>query len=138
MQFSLAYSVFAALCLLHCHAVQALEATKPATTIESCANSCQGKSCDDWYSEEKYSCGMLEKDYGCSCSGCNCIKDKMLKACQVIKYAGDGNCDDGNNNAGCRFDGGMYLARILILLIYFFVMAFMILLEHIRMLHTVV
>ena len=81
---------------------------------------------------------MLEKDYGCSCSGCNCIKDKMLKACQVIKYAGDGNCDDGNNNAGCRFDGGMYLARILILLIYFFVMAFMILLEHIRMLHTVV
>merc|ERR1712187_660227 len=27
-------------------------------------------------------------------------------ACELEKYKGDGNCDDGNNNAGCEYDGG--------------------------------
>merc|ERR1719182_876717 len=32
-------------------------------------------------------------------------------ACKVQKYKGDGNCDDGNNNAGCHFDGGDCCAK---------------------------
>merc|ERR1712100_260914 len=28
------------------------------------------------------------------------------KTCGLVKYKGDGNCDDQNNNAGCAFDGG--------------------------------
>ena len=29
-----------------------------------------------------------------------------------FKYAGDGNCDDGNNNAGCLFDKGQFFHLI--------------------------
>ena len=27
-------------------------------------------------------------------------------SCGAIKYKGDGNCDDENNNKGCEYDGG--------------------------------
>merc|ERR1712037_524401 len=26
--------------------------------------------------------------------------------CGAVKYKGDGNCDDENNNCGCEYDGG--------------------------------
>lgn len=29
-----------------------------------------------------------------------------MKACAAFAYAGDGYCDDGNNVAGCDWDGG--------------------------------
>ena len=29
-----------------------------------------------------------------------------MKGCLVESWAGDGACDDGNNNAGCDYDGG--------------------------------
>merc|ERR1712048_1198641 len=28
------------------------------------------------------------------------------KQCGLLKYKGDGNCDDVNNNKGCEYDGG--------------------------------
>merc|ERR1739848_283135 len=28
------------------------------------------------------------------------------KQCGLLKYKGDGNCDDENNNKGCEYDGG--------------------------------
>ena len=28
------------------------------------------------------------------------------ETCAAPIYVGDGNCDDGNNNAGCGYDGG--------------------------------
>merc|ERR1712000_572454 len=31
--------------------------------------------------------------------------------CKNSKYKGDGNCDDGNNNEGCAFDGGDCCAK---------------------------
>ena len=42
---------------------------------------------------------------------CKCIDPKNLgeppkDACRSVKYIGDGNCDDGNNNKGCGYDGG--------------------------------
>merc|ERR1712151_13242 len=33
-------------------------------------------------------------------------KPKPPSACSDEIYKGDGNCDDGNNNAGCDYDGG--------------------------------
>merc|ERR1711937_908660 len=78
-----------------------------------CTSSCQGKTCDYWSGEEDYTCAFLEKDYGCSCTGCKCALDVMLKSCEHFKYRGDGNCDDGNNNAGCLFDGGDCCAKSL-------------------------
>ena len=83
-----------------------------ATTTKACENTCQGKTCDYWGLEQKYTCAVVEKDYGCSCTGCKCVLDKMLKACKDFKYKGDGNCDDGNNNAGCLFDGGQCCDRM--------------------------
>merc|ERR1711939_874182 len=45
------------------------------------------------------------------CKQCQC-KDPKHKVkgctakCTVPKYIGDGNCDDENNNCGCKYDGG--------------------------------
>merc|ERR1712032_498037 len=36
-----------------------------------------------------------------------------MGACESLKYQGDGNCDDGNNNADCLFDGGDCCAKSL-------------------------
>ena len=30
----------------------------------------------------------------------------QLSGCGLPDFQGDGACDDGNNNAGCNFDGG--------------------------------
>ena len=80
--------------------------SKTTTTVKPCPKTCQAKTCDSWSGNEAFTCAVLEKDYGCSCTGCTCANDKLIKACQYLKYKGDGNCDDGNNNAGCSFDGG--------------------------------
>ena len=109
IQFSSRNSAIIVLCLLICQTVKTLAVSKQGTTAKSCTNSCQGKTCDYWNTEERLSCEILENEYGCSCDGCNCFVDKMIKACEVVKYAGDGNCDDGNNNPDCLFDGGKYL-----------------------------
>ena len=41
---------------------------------------------------------------------CKCIDPKNLgeppATCGSLKYKGDGNCDDENNNKGCEYDGG--------------------------------
>ena len=108
IQLSSRNSAIIALCLLICQAVKTLGNAKPGTIATYCASSCQGETCDFWNTEERLSCALLENEYGCSCNGCNCVVDKMLKACEVMKYVGDGNCDDGNNNLDCSFDGGMY------------------------------
>jgi len=57
----------------------------------------------------------LKKNYckKCLCRDCNakgapgdkCVKSAK-KTCALKEYKGDGNCDDGNNNAGCAWDGG--------------------------------
>merc|ERR1712003_534125 len=54
-------------------------------------------------------CGAnVKKAY---CKECKC-KDPNYKpgsgggGCGAPKYKGDGNCDDENNNAGCKYDGG--------------------------------
>merc|ERR1711959_189466 len=46
------------------------------------------------------------------CKECKC-KDPKNKPktncpgnCALKDYKGDGNCDDGNNNCGCDYDGG--------------------------------
>ena len=31
---------------------------------------------------------------------------KEAQTCGSLKYKGDGNCDDENNNKGCEYDGG--------------------------------
>merc|ERR1711862_685233 len=50
--------------------------------------------------------GEVQKKY---CTVCKCLdpspKKPKLKCAQPA-YKGDGICDDGNNNAGCEFDGG--------------------------------
>merc|ERR1712032_79303 len=52
------------------------------------------------------------------CKDCKCLnptyepkkcdpkKDKNDKKCKAVKWKGDGNCDDANNNCGCQWDGG--------------------------------
>merc|ERR1739848_680780 len=41
------------------------------------------------------------------CTQCNCVDpDNQGETCAKAKFKGDGNCDDGNNNAGCEYDGG--------------------------------
>merc|ERR1711959_756500 len=37
--------------------------------------------------------------------GDDCV-DAATGSCQYAAYTGDGYCDDGNNNAGCGWDGG--------------------------------
>merc|ERR1712222_25916 len=37
---------------------------------------------------------------------CDPKKDKNDKKCKAVKWKGDGNCDDANNNCGCQWDGG--------------------------------
>merc|ERR1712037_800556 len=39
--------------------------------------------------------------------------DKSKNKCGAVKYKGDGNCDDENNNCGCEFDGGDCCAKTL-------------------------
>ena len=52
-----------------------------------------------------------------ACVKCNTgkklVKGKCVKAgpacngsCGLKQYQGDGNCDDANNNCGCKYDGG--------------------------------
>merc|ERR1712222_9368 len=82
---------------------------------------CGGKSCDEWIAKTDVTCEQLEKDLGCSCTGCACkavqkcdsgyklVKGKCVSCpgkCGAPQYKGDGNCDDVNNNCGCDFDGG--------------------------------
>ena len=81
--------------------------------IVECPKTCDGETCDYWVSEESFECKMLEMEYGCDCTGCECKVDKMLAACGQYKYKGDGNCDDDNNNADCEFDGGDCCAKSL-------------------------
>ena len=85
---------------------------KPSAATKICKKTCEGQTCDYWSSEEDFTCATVEKDYGCDCTGCKCPLDKMLKACKDFKYKGDGNCDDGNNNADCLFDGGQCWDRM--------------------------
>ena len=43
------------------------------------------------------------------CTACKCLDPNPKApppACQLEQYKGDGHCDDGNNNAGCEYDGG--------------------------------
>merc|ERR1711939_878917 len=46
------------------------------------------------------------------CKQCKCLDPKNQHdpnckgACGAAKYQGDGNCDDENNNCGCKYDGG--------------------------------
>ena len=47
---------------------------------------------------------------------CTCIDPKNLgdppkAACGALKYKGDGNCDDENNNKKCGYDGGDCCAK---------------------------
>jgi len=38
------------------------------------------------------------------CNICECLE--VVEECEFPQWEGDGYCDDGNNNAGCSFDGG--------------------------------
>merc|ERR1711934_1352249 len=46
------------------------------------------------------------------CKECQCKdpkhpdEQKCKEKCALPHYIGDGNCDDENNNCGCKFDGG--------------------------------
>merc|ERR1711907_642193 len=46
------------------------------------------------------------------CTACKCLDPnpkapkEAASTCELEQYKGDGNCDDGNNNAGCEYDGG--------------------------------
>ena len=42
-------------------------------------------------------------------SGYKLVEGKCVSCpgkCGAPQYKGDGNCDDNNNNCGCKFDGG--------------------------------
>merc|ERR1712032_1020490 len=39
--------------------------------------------------------------------------DKSKNKYGAVKYKGDGDCDDENNNCGCEFDGGDCCAKTL-------------------------
>jgi len=51
--------------------------------------------------------GLVKKKY---CTECKCMDpanlDDTPDHCESPGYKGDGYCDDGNNNAGCEYDGG--------------------------------
>merc|ERR1739848_657532 len=53
--------------------------------------------------------GVVKKKY---CKKCKCIDPKGQKdpncagVCGNKPYVRDGNCDDDNNNCGCKYDGG--------------------------------
>ena len=40
------------------------------------------------------------------CTACECLDPAEQGGCESPQWEGDGYCDDGNNNAGCSFDGG--------------------------------
>merc|ERR1712032_305326 len=46
------------------------------------------------------------------CKACQCLDPENLSdsnckgGCKLAAYQGDGNCDDENNNCGCKWDGG--------------------------------
>merc|ERR1711907_279062 len=57
--------------------------------------------------------GYVDTTY---CTDCACLDPEVEDTagpvvtpqliCSVLSWKGDGYCDDGNNNAGCDFDGG--------------------------------
>merc|ERR1711939_847777 len=81
-------------------------------------------NCDDQNNNEGCDCdcgdccaktaknGKVKKNY---CSECKCIdpdnQGESAPGCGSIKYKGDGNCDDDNNNEGCDYDGGDCCAK---------------------------
>jgi len=57
--------------------------------------------------------GPVDKKY---CKKCECLDPKPTAPapkCAEPAYKGDKVCDDGNNNAGCEFDGGDCCAKSL-------------------------
>lgn len=45
--------------------------SSPAPT-PSCAKTCSGKTCDEWYDYNGNTCAYEEQIYGCDCRGCKC------------------------------------------------------------------
>merc|ERR1711934_469734 len=60
---------------------------------DCCAKSVKGKVVKTTYCKK---CECKDPKYKGSCS----------QTCKLPKYIGDGNCDDQNNNCGCKYDGG--------------------------------
>merc|ERR1712222_271404 len=60
---------------------------------DCCAKSVKGKVVKTTYCKK---CECKDPKYKGSCS----------QTCKLPKYIGDGNCDDQNNNCGCKYEGG--------------------------------
>ena len=80
---------------------------------KKCKHRCQGKTCDEWQALVSQTCREMESVYGCDCDGCACslepdAPDGCTGSCGLESFTGDGNCDDANNNCGCRYDDGAY------------------------------
>ena len=55
------------------------------------------------------------------CSACECLDPEYTTTtttnCGSPHWKGDGYCDDNNNNEGCDYDGGKFLAFVLFMTI---------------------
>merc|ERR1712032_1002105 len=107
---------------------------KKASKKGDCGDKCSGKCAKPSYTGDGYCdddnnncgcgwddgdcCGIknnydyCDKKKGCKCRDCKfkhkgdkCVK-KIKNKCGNLKWKGDKNCDDNNNNAGCNWDGG--------------------------------
>merc|ERR1711937_974099 len=75
---------------------------------KNCDDENNNKNCD-WDGGD--CCGpAVKKTY---CKVCKCLdpKAKCKGKCVASAYVGDGNCDDENNNCGCKYDGGDCCAK---------------------------
>jgi len=103
---------------MYCHECQCLDPNVHKT------RKCDGKCGSPTHKGDKY-CDDDNNRCGCGwdggdccgktgnsqqyeyCHQCKCLDAKYTKpACGVIKFKGDGICDDDNNNKACGWDAG--------------------------------
>merc|ERR1712151_809728 len=108
----------------YCKACKCLDPTK-----QTCSKKCGSPSwtgdgvCDD--NNNNCGCGWdkgdccgdsSNKNQFAHCKNCKCLnpqdpnfkpkEEKCLGTCKYPNWAGDGVCDGGNNNCGCKYDKG--------------------------------
>ena len=98
----------ASVCLL---AVMA-SITVQSTTAQNCTDNCLYNTCDFWVSyDPQYTCDVLEGNYSCDCSGCNCFDshDKCTTNCfggDCDEYVALGyDCNELESTYGCDCTG---------------------------------
>lgn len=73
--------------------------------IEGCGSNCYGSTCSSWMQLETYNCSILESEFGCECSGCDCGAISGGNCENDCFWSYDGQCDDGGQGSAFSLCG---------------------------------